>query len=258
MPWVRIHKVPDYVHFPHVRHVNAGVTCQTCHGQVQKHGSGLPGRVAEHGLVRQLPRERLRPEGRPEGRGLRHRAAARTTPGGAVRHAGCVPASPPDASDAARTGRRATLRRRRRYSVRQSVAARDTTAPPVTTSPPEDSAHEQRTGSDGRQAPRLPQGRSAPPAPRRTRRAARSEKVGKLIPYLVHPDQTVPGVSTYYATTCRECAAGLRHHRRDARRPHHQARGQPGAPAQPRRALRARPVGAPGAVQSRPLPRRRW
>ncbi|MEP6617999.1 MAG: 4Fe-4S dicluster domain-containing protein [bacterium] len=34
-----------------------------------------------------------------------------------------------------------------------------------------------------------------------------SEKVGKLIPYLVHPDQTVSGVSTYYATTCRECAA---------------------------------------------------
>ena len=34
-----------------------------------------------------------------------------------------------------------------------------------------------------------------------------SEKVGKLIPYLVHPDETVSGVSTYYATTCRECAA---------------------------------------------------
>src|SRR6478672_11908202 len=33
IPWVRIHKVPEYVHFPHV---NAGVTCQTCHGQVQK------------------------------------------------------------------------------------------------------------------------------------------------------------------------------------------------------------------------------
>src|SRR5438105_5105500 len=33
------------------------------------------------------------------------------------------------------------------------------------------------------------------------------EKVEKLIPYLVSPDQTVPGVSTYYATTCRECAA---------------------------------------------------
>ena len=35
VPWNRIHKVPEYVHFPHVRHVNAGVTCQTCHGQVQ-------------------------------------------------------------------------------------------------------------------------------------------------------------------------------------------------------------------------------
>jgi anaerobic selenocysteine-containing dehydrogenase/Fe-S-cluster-containing dehydrogenase component len=35
-----------------------------------------------------------------------------------------------------------------------------------------------------------------------------SEQVEKLIPYLVSPDQTVPGVSTYYATTCRECAAG--------------------------------------------------
>ena len=35
VPWVRVHKVPEYVHFPHMRHVNAGVTCQTCHGQVQ-------------------------------------------------------------------------------------------------------------------------------------------------------------------------------------------------------------------------------
>ncbi len=35
-----------------------------------------------------------------------------------------------------------------------------------------------------------------------------SEKVEKLIPYLVSPDETVPGVSTYYATTCRECSAG--------------------------------------------------
>lgn len=34
-----------------------------------------------------------------------------------------------------------------------------------------------------------------------------SEKVGNLIPYLNSPDETVPGVSTYYATTCRECAA---------------------------------------------------
>jgi hypothetical protein len=35
IPWVRIHKVPEYVRFPHMRHVNAGVTCQACHGDVQ-------------------------------------------------------------------------------------------------------------------------------------------------------------------------------------------------------------------------------
>src|SRR5215207_6944970 len=34
-----------------------------------------------------------------------------------------------------------------------------------------------------------------------------SERVGNLVPYLVHPDETVSGTSTYYATTCRECAA---------------------------------------------------
>jgi Cytochrome c3 len=35
IPWIRIHKLPEYVHFPHMRHVNAGVTCQTCHGPIQ-------------------------------------------------------------------------------------------------------------------------------------------------------------------------------------------------------------------------------
>src|SRR3982074_1464746 len=46
-----------------------------------------------------------------------------------------------------------------------------------------------------------------------------SEKVERLIPYLVSPDQTVPGVSTYYATTCRECSAacGLIAETRDGR-----------------------------------------
>src|SRR5688500_4311604 len=32
--------------------------------------------------------------------------------------------------------------------------------------------------------------------------------VEKLIPYVNPPDHTVPGTSTYYATTCRECSAG--------------------------------------------------
>ena len=46
-----------------------------------------------------------------------------------------------------------------------------------------------------------------------------SDRVQKLIPYVNHPDETVPGVSTYYATTCRECAAacGLIAETRDGR-----------------------------------------
>jgi hypothetical protein len=42
IPWNRVHKVPEYVHFPHMRHVNAGVTCQTCHGQIQNQGKQGP------------------------------------------------------------------------------------------------------------------------------------------------------------------------------------------------------------------------
>jgi len=32
--WVQIHKTPDYVYFNHAVHVNRGVSCYSCHGQV--------------------------------------------------------------------------------------------------------------------------------------------------------------------------------------------------------------------------------
>lgn len=35
IPWVKIHFLPDYVQFKHMRHVNAGVACQECHGAVE-------------------------------------------------------------------------------------------------------------------------------------------------------------------------------------------------------------------------------
>jgi hypothetical protein len=35
IPWVRIYDLPDHAHFPHYRHVNAGVQCQECHGAVE-------------------------------------------------------------------------------------------------------------------------------------------------------------------------------------------------------------------------------
>lgn len=34
--WVRVHKTPDYAYFNHSIHVNAGVGCETCHGNVQQ------------------------------------------------------------------------------------------------------------------------------------------------------------------------------------------------------------------------------
>lgn len=33
--WVKVHNLPDFVYFDHRSHVNAGVTCQTCHGPVE-------------------------------------------------------------------------------------------------------------------------------------------------------------------------------------------------------------------------------
>ncbi len=34
--WVRVHKLPDYVYFNHSAHVNRGISCQSCHGDVNK------------------------------------------------------------------------------------------------------------------------------------------------------------------------------------------------------------------------------
>jgi len=45
--WDRIHKLPDYVrNFPHHIHVNAGVSCYSCHGQI----TAMPVVYQEHSL----------------------------------------------------------------------------------------------------------------------------------------------------------------------------------------------------------------
>lgn len=36
--WRKVHVLPDYAHFPHHVHVNAGVSCYSCHGQI----AGMP------------------------------------------------------------------------------------------------------------------------------------------------------------------------------------------------------------------------
>ncbi|MBI3876683.1 MAG: cytochrome c3 family protein [Verrucomicrobia bacterium] len=36
IPWVQIHKLPDYVYFNHSVHVNRGISCVHCHGKINQ------------------------------------------------------------------------------------------------------------------------------------------------------------------------------------------------------------------------------
>ncbi|CAN5121996.1 cytochrome c3 family protein [soil metagenome] len=36
IPWVWIHRSPDYVYYNHAAHVNRGISCASCHGQVNQ------------------------------------------------------------------------------------------------------------------------------------------------------------------------------------------------------------------------------
>jgi len=35
IPWKRVHRVPDYAYFNHSSHVNKGLDCTSCHGEVR-------------------------------------------------------------------------------------------------------------------------------------------------------------------------------------------------------------------------------
>jgi hypothetical protein len=36
VPWVRVHRLPDFVYFNHSAHVTSGVSCVSCHGRVDQ------------------------------------------------------------------------------------------------------------------------------------------------------------------------------------------------------------------------------
>jgi len=36
VPWKRIHRVPDFVYFSHAVHVDKGIDCNNCHGDIKK------------------------------------------------------------------------------------------------------------------------------------------------------------------------------------------------------------------------------
>ena len=34
IPWIKVYNLPDFVYFPHKRHLKAGLSCHQCHGDV--------------------------------------------------------------------------------------------------------------------------------------------------------------------------------------------------------------------------------
>ncbi len=36
IPWVQVHRLPDYVYFNHQAHVTSGVSCVSCHGRIDQ------------------------------------------------------------------------------------------------------------------------------------------------------------------------------------------------------------------------------
>jgi len=36
VPWVQVHKLPEYAYFNHQAHLSAGVSCLSCHGRVDQ------------------------------------------------------------------------------------------------------------------------------------------------------------------------------------------------------------------------------
>lgn len=34
IPWIKVHRMPDHVYFPHMMHIRAGLDCTACHGRV--------------------------------------------------------------------------------------------------------------------------------------------------------------------------------------------------------------------------------
>lgn len=49
IPWKKVHDTPDFVHFNHSRHVQGGVECTECHGQIGLQGQATTWSVVEDG-----------------------------------------------------------------------------------------------------------------------------------------------------------------------------------------------------------------
>lgn len=64
IPWVQVHKVPDYVYFNHSVHVNRGISCVECHGQINQMDEVLHAKPLSMGFCldcHRAPETKIRP-----------------------------------------------------------------------------------------------------------------------------------------------------------------------------------------------------
>ena len=47
--WVKVHDLPDFVRFTHKRHVQSGIDCATCHGDLREEGTAKQGASMQMG-----------------------------------------------------------------------------------------------------------------------------------------------------------------------------------------------------------------
>lgn len=59
--WMRVHRVPDSVHFVHEAHIRSGITCATCHGDVASMAQVRQARMLRMGDCLACHRERGAP-----------------------------------------------------------------------------------------------------------------------------------------------------------------------------------------------------
>ena len=71
VPWVKVHKLPDYVYFNHSAHLSAGVSCVSCHGRVDQMIEVKQVQPLSMGLVPGVPSQ---PGAEPAAGRARHQA----------------------------------------------------------------------------------------------------------------------------------------------------------------------------------------
>jgi hypothetical protein len=69
LPWKRVHRVPDFAYFNHSSHVNKGIDCSNCHGNVEN--MEVVSQVAELTMTACLNCHRNAPQLLPDVPGIR-------------------------------------------------------------------------------------------------------------------------------------------------------------------------------------------